>query len=128
MNKQPRLSLLLVFQFLVTALIPVIVWLYLRNSGAALWMGAVMVLGYLAQRWLTDRAEKQLDECARKALNQADAICLSVAHVLIMAAVIGLVLEWDRMMLIMVLSCGVAAEHLLRAVLFAVFDRVGIEG
>ena len=127
MNTQPRLSMLLVFQFLVTAMLPVIVGLYLRQSGAAWWMSGLCLLGYLAQRWLTDRAEKQLDECARKALNQADAICLSVAHVLIVAAIIGLVLEWDRVMVVMGLSCGVAAEHLLRAVLFAVFDKVGIE-
>jgi len=127
MNKQPRLRVLLVFQFLVTAMIPVVVWLFMRQSGAAWWMSGLCLLGYLAQRWLTDRAEKQLDECARKAMNQADAICLSVAHVLIVASIIGLVLEWDRVLLVMVLSCGIAAEHLLRAVLFAVFDKVGIE-
>ena len=127
MNRQPRLSVLLVVQFLVTAMIPVIVWLFMRRSGTTWWMSSLCLLGYLVQRWLTDRAEKQLDECARKALNQADAICLSVAHVLIVAAILGLVLEWNRVMLVMVLSCGVAAEHLLRAVLFAVFDKVGIE-
>ena len=98
-----------------------------KTLRAWLTAAAMILLGYLAQRWLTDRAEKQLDECARKALNQADAICLSVAHVLIVATIIGLVLEWDRVMVVMVLSCGVAAEHLLRAVLFAVFDKVGIE-
>ena len=127
MNKLPRLKTLLLFQFLITALIPVAVYLYLRDSRAAHWIIGLELLGYLAQRWLTDRAEKQLDECARKALNQADAICLEVAHVLVVAAILGLVLEWDRIMLVMVLSCGIAAEHLLRAILFAVFDKVGIE-
>lgn len=126
MDRQPRLSVLLVFQFLITAMIPVVVWLFMRQSGVAWWTSGLCMLGYLAQRWLTNRAEKQLDECARKALNQADAICLSVAHVLIVAAIIGLVLKWDRVLLVMILSCGVAAEHLLRAILFTVFDKVGI--
>ena len=127
MHSFPRLKSLLLAQVLIMALLPVIVWQFQRNSGAAMWMCGVMLVCGCLQNFLENRAEKQLDECARKALNQADAICLSVANVVIVAAIMGLLLDWDRRALVLVLSCCLPLEFLLRAILFAVFDKVGIE-
>lgn len=127
MNKLPRLRTLLALQFLIMAGIPVIVWLYLQESGATAWMGLLSLSAYMLQNRLQSRVEKQLDECARKSLNQADAVCLTVANVLIVAAIAGLLLEWDRVLFVTILSCCLPLEFLLRAVLFAVFDKVGIE-
>ena len=127
MHSFPRLKVLLLIQVLIMALLPVIVWRFQQNSGAAVWMCGVMVVCGWLQQVLENRAEKQLDECARKALNQADSICLSVANVVIVAAIMGLLLDWRREVLVMALACCLPLEFLLRAILFAVFDQVGIE-
>ena len=127
MNTLPRLKTLLVFQCLITALVPLYVWLFLQGSNLRNWLGLLALAGGLLQNRLESRVEKQLDECARKSLNQADAICLTTANVLVIAAILGLVLEWDRTVFAMALSCGIPLEFLLRAILFAVFDKVGIE-
>ena len=73
MNTLPRLKTLLVFQCLIMALVPLYVWLFLQGSNLRNWLGLLALAGGLLQNRLESRVEKQLDECARKSLNQADA-------------------------------------------------------